>query len=93
MNRYERFVAKMGFSNPRVGKTRHSPDELIGIHFDDYDPAITRRVLGKCKNHKPNLFFYRLSKTRAIRVDTKNNVVLLVNSARAVEALAKTVNN
>lgn len=92
MNRYERFVSKMGFLNPVMGKTKNPKNEVVGLRFEDYDPAITRRVLGRCKSHKLNLFFYRLSKERAILVDTARKTILLANSARAVSVFAKTVN-
>lgn len=92
MNRYERFVSRMGFLNPVLGKTKNPADEVVGLHFEDYDPATTRRVLGRCKHYQPNRFFYRLSKTRAVLVDTERKTILLANSARAVAAFAKTVN-
>jgi hypothetical protein len=93
MNRYERFVQKLGFINPRQGRTRASADDIVGLRFDDYDLTTVRGILGRPKLHRPDLFFYRLSKTQAILVDTARNRVLLANSKRAVAAFAKTVNN
>lgn len=92
MNRYERFASKMGFINPVLGKTKNPQDEVVGLRFDDYDPHTTRQMLGRCKHHQPNRFFYRLSKTRAVLVDTERKIILLANSPRAVAAFAKTVN-
>lgn len=92
MNRYERYVASLGFIDPKVGETTAPAKELVGLKFTDYDPVATKKALGRCKHHIPNLFFYPLSKSTAIRVDTKRNIILLANSVRAVRALAKTVN-
>jgi len=46
-----------------------------------------------CKLYSFNKFFYQLSKTNCVLVDTEKRIVFLGNSVRAVRALAKTVNN
>lgn len=93
MNRYERFVQKLGFENPVQGKTRAPKDELVGIRFTGCDERIARKALGRSTAHKPDVFFYKRSKTQAILVDLQRNRVLLANSKRAVSALLKTVNS
>lgn len=92
MNKYEKFVAYLGFENPKQGKTRAPANELVGVVFTGYKLEVVKERLGKSKAHKPNVFFYRFSNTRACLVDLERNRVLLGNSTRAVDALAKTVN-
>ena len=93
MNRYERFVSSLGFENPRMGKTNAPKADLVGLRFDEFDLKVVRSVLGKPKAHKPDLFFFKLGKSRAILVDTQRNRILLANTKRAVAAFAKTVNS
>jgi hypothetical protein len=93
MNRYERFVSRMGFTNPRQGKTKADASDIVGLKFDDCDPSVVRSILGKSNAHKPDMFFYKIAKSKAILVDTARNRILLANSKKAVAAFLKTVNN
>lgn len=92
MNPHECYVASLGFQNPKIARTRAPANELVAVRFADVDPAVTRKRLGKCKAYALNKFFYQLTRTQCILVDTEKRLVFLGNSVRAVKALAKTVN-
>lgn len=93
MNRYERFVSRMGFVNPVQGKTKASSEHIVGLKFDDCDFRLVRATLGKSNAHKPDMFFYKIAKDKAILVNTAKNRILLANSKHAVAAFLKTVNS
>ena len=93
MNAYECYVASLGFCEPKLARTKAPATELVAVRFSDLDPVATKRSLGKCKLYSFNKFFYQLSKTNCVLVDTEKRIVFLGNSVRAVRALAKTVNN
>jgi len=93
MNRYEQYVAQLGFFEPKLARTKAPPSELVIVHFCGFNPVVARAALGKCRRFTLNRFFYQLSRSQCILVDTARGFVYLGNSARAVRALAKTVNN
>lgn len=93
-NPYEFYAKEIGFVSPKIGKTsKFGKNELVGLKFKDFDPAVVKAALGRPKAHKVNLFFYALSKDVGILINTKRNTLLLANSARVVRVFAKTVNN
>jgi len=90
---YIKYVTDLGFAGVQHKPLKKAPPhEVRGFTFTSFDPEVTRRNLGKPRAHKLNLFVFVLAKTRGVRVDTKNNVVLLGNSLRAVTAFLESVN-
>lgn len=91
MNCYERYVEGLGFSGVIQRKTRAPKTEVAGFTFGSVDPAAVRACLGRPKAHKPDLFFYRIAKDKAVLINTEKNRVFLANGERAVAALRSLV--
>ncbi len=89
MNRYEKYVDGLGFTKPKQGRTK--TEDVVGLTFEACDVQKAAKILGKCKNYKPNLFVYKIASDKAIRIDTLRHRILLANSKTAVKALLRTV--
>lgn len=92
MNRYERYLRGIGFTDPVLLKTKAPLGELRALAFGSLNHEAVAKALGKYTAFNLNWFFYKITPTKCIAVDTAKKVVFLGNSARAVKALAKTVN-
>lgn len=90
MNTYEQYVTRIGFRGVRQGRTRAR--DIVGCTFTDLDPKAIKACLGRAKSHRPDLFFYRIAKDKAIVIDTLRSRVLLGNGKSAVKALFRLVN-
>jgi len=90
---YLTYVESLGFYGVKHKKVKAPELEVRGFTFERFDPEETRRTLGRSRAHTQNLFVFVVGRNRAVRVDTKKNVVLLGNSARALAAFMESVEN
>lgn len=84
---YVKYVTALGFNGVEPRKLKYVPmDEARAFKFDSFNSEVTRKTLGKAKAYKLDLFVFVLARDKAVRVDTKKNLVILGNSRRSVRA-------
>ena len=89
-----RFLRSFGFSGiKKQNLSAYGPREAKGATFTSVDPAVIRKQFGRAKIHCPKTgrFLFLLDRTKAIRIDTVNNRVVLANGPPAVAKLRKSM--
>lgn len=84
------YVESIGFSNVSTLKTKNPPSVVKAFAYEDFNPEWVRSSLGKPSSYSHNgVFVFRLSKERAVRVNTSRKTVLLVSGKSMVRKLMK----
>lgn len=88
MDKFIRYIEAQGFAGTKEIQRRANVAEFS---YKSFNPKITNKTLGRSTKHAENLFVFKLSASRAIRVNTKRRKVWLGNGKDMVKKFLNSI--
>jgi hypothetical protein len=89
--KFVKYLNQLGFAGVRQKPLhRLTQRQAKAAYFESVDPTSIRKQLGKAVIHnaKSGRFLFRMSPSRAVRIDTVNKIVVLANGQDVVRQLS-----
>jgi hypothetical protein len=92
MNRFLTYVTSLGFQGVSEILSSKNRQQIRAFSYEQFNPKQVQYTIGRPKAHAENLLVWKITRDKALRVDSTRQRILLCNGRKAVQALLRTVN-